>query len=91
MLSITPIPHPGPGLPVHLLTACAHGVPLARPDRRRRVSLSEFKGKLYVGVREFYRKDGQLLHGKKGLNLSAEQWATLKEQADSLTQALASK
>jgi len=33
---------------------------------KRRVSVRDFRGKLYVDIREFYEKDGEYLPGKKG-------------------------
>lgn len=39
--------------------------------RRRKVSLSDFKGKTYVAVREFYIKDNQELPGQVGLRWCA--------------------
>lgn len=44
------------------------------PTPRRRVSLSEFKGAVYVGVREFYEKDGQLLPGEAFGGWREEEW-----------------
>lgn len=32
---------------------------------KKRVTVSEFKGKMLVSVREFYEKEGQMLPGKK--------------------------
>jgi Transcriptional Coactivator p15 (PC4) len=32
---------------------------------RRRMTVSEFKGKTMVSIREYYEKDGQVLPGKK--------------------------
>ena len=36
----------------------------------RFVSVSEFRGKKYVNIREFYEKNGQLLPGKKGMKIT---------------------
>ncbi|KAG2450551.1 hypothetical protein HYH02_005052 [Chlamydomonas schloesseri] len=55
---------------------------------KRRVALSEFKGAVYVGVREFYEKDGQLLPGAKGLSMTAAQWAALVAGAPGFNAAL---
>ncbi|KAG2440901.1 hypothetical protein HXX76_003754 [Chlamydomonas incerta] len=55
---------------------------------KRRVSLSEFKGTVYVGVREFYEKDGQLMPGAKGLSMNAAQWAALVAGAPGFNAAL---
>ena len=44
----------------------------------RRAEVSVFKGKQYVGIREYYEKDGQQLPGKKGISLPADQFATLR-------------
>lgn len=35
-------------------------------ERNRRVSVREFKNKLFIDIREFYEKDGKYLPGKKG-------------------------
>lgn len=45
----------------------------------RFVNLSEFKGKWYVNIREYYNADGELRPGKKGIMLTMEQWQKLKE------------
>ncbi|CAK1367582.1 putative RNA polymerase II transcriptional coactivator [Cercospora beticola] len=41
---------------------------------KRRVQLTEFKGTLMVGIREFYEKDGEMLPGKKGISMTLEQF-----------------
>ncbi|EFJ43890.1 hypothetical protein VOLCADRAFT_121383 [Volvox carteri f. nagariensis] len=55
----------------------------------RRVSLSEFKGVTYVGVREYYDKGGgDLAPSAKGLNLNQAQWAACVAGAPAITAAL---
>jgi hypothetical protein len=44
----------------------------------RRADVSVFKGKQYVGIREYYEKDGKQLPGKKGISLPADQFDTLR-------------
>ncbi|KAF5269606.1 hypothetical protein FQR65_LT05945 [Abscondita terminalis] len=46
--------------------------------RNRFVKLSEFKGKWYVNIREYYDAGGELRPGKKGIMLTMEQWHTFK-------------
>ncbi|VVC45189.1 Hypothetical protein CINCED_3A024342 [Cinara cedri] len=36
-------------------------------DKNRFVKVREFKGKLFVDIREFYEKNGELCPGKKGM------------------------
>lgn len=46
-------------------------------SKARRVTISEFKGKKMVSIREYYEKDGDWLPGKKGISLTLEQYAGL--------------
>jgi len=46
--------------------------------------VSEFKGTLYVHVREVYVKDGKELPGGKGLTMSGDQWHALAGMLDAL-------
>lgn len=39
-------------------------------DKNRFVKVREFRGKLFVDIREFYEKNGELLPGKKGKIIS---------------------
>ncbi|KAF8540682.1 transcriptional Coactivator p15-domain-containing protein [Trichophaea hybrida] len=45
--------------------------------RLRRVTVSKFKGKTFINIREHYEKDGKVLPGKKGISLNAEQFDAL--------------
>ncbi|KIW76517.1 hypothetical protein Z517_11263 [Fonsecaea pedrosoi CBS 271.37] len=44
-------------------------------SKARRVTLSEFKGKKLVNIREYYEKDKEWLPGKKGISMSIEQYS----------------
>lgn len=52
--------------------------------KNRFIKLSEFKGKWYINIREYYNADGELRPGKKGIMLSLEQWQKLKGFVDDL-------
>ncbi|KAL4451272.1 hypothetical protein ABPG77_009344 [Micractinium sp. CCAP 211/92] len=54
----------------------------------RRADISHFKGQTFVGIREYYEKDGQQLPGKKGISLSPDQFALLRQHAGELDAAL---
>ncbi|KAL0050327.1 hypothetical protein WJX82_009110 [Trebouxia sp. C0006] len=44
---------------------------------KRKASISVFKGKPMVNIREFYEKDGEQKPGKMGISLPPEQWHKL--------------
>lgn len=48
-------------------------------DRNRRVSLSTFKGKQYLNIREYYQDkgSGQWRPGKSGITLTKTEWKQL--------------
>ncbi|CAF0848494.1 unnamed protein product [Didymodactylos carnosus] len=50
--------------------------------RMRYISVSEFKNKPYVNIREYYDDKGVEKPGKKGISLSLEQWQKLKTFVD---------
>nr|ACG45190.1 RNA polymerase II transcriptional coactivator KELP [Zea mays] len=47
---------------------------LCRLSSKRRVTLSEFKGRSLVSIREFYVKDGKEMPSAKGISMTMEQW-----------------
>lgn len=47
-------------------------------DKDRVLTISEFKGKTYVNIRDYYEKGGKLLPGK-GISLTVDQWRVLGE------------
>lgn len=57
-------------------------------EKLRRVSISEFRGRRSVDIREFYEKNGEILPGKKGIALTPTQWEKLLEIAKEVTTAL---
>ena len=46
--------------------------------------MGKFKGRVFVNIREYYEKDGQLLPGAKGAALSAEAAAILVANAEKI-------
>ncbi|XP_073243364.1 uncharacterized protein [Porites lutea] len=58
---------------------------------KRRVSVRDFRGKLYVDIREFYEKDGEYLPGKKGISLNVEQWEKLKDLINDIDEAISER
>ncbi|KAJ5621191.1 ssDNA-binding transcriptional regulator [Penicillium herquei] len=57
-------------------------------SKMRRVTVSEFRGKTMVNLREYYEKDGQELPGKKGISLPIDQFAALIKILPELEQAV---
>lgn len=56
--------------------------------RMRYVTVSEFRGKVMVGIREYYEKDGEFRPGKKGISLPLDQWNRLKDQIADIDKAV---
>ena len=48
-------------------------------SKTRRVTISEFKGRRMISVREYYEKDGKTLPGKKGISMTVEQYSAFVE------------
>uniref|UniRef100_A0A182JI93 Transcriptional coactivator p15 (PC4) C-terminal domain-containing protein n=1 Tax=Anopheles atroparvus TaxID=41427 RepID=A0A182JI93_ANOAO len=53
---------------------------------KRKVTVSEFKGRVYVNIREYYEKDGKTLPSKKGISLTVPEWKKLLEHADGINE-----
>ncbi|KAJ5660272.1 hypothetical protein N7507_006723 [Penicillium longicatenatum] len=57
-------------------------------SKMRRVTVSSFRGKPMVSVREYYEKDGQELPGKKGISMPIAQFAALVKILPNIEEAL---
>uniref|UniRef100_A0A336MRV2 CSON004816 protein n=1 Tax=Culicoides sonorensis TaxID=179676 RepID=A0A336MRV2_CULSO len=57
--------------------------------RNRQVRLSEFKGRRYLDIREFYmdKSSSQMKPGKKGITLMLDEFNKLVENADAIRKA----
>ncbi|KAH8827999.1 activated RNA polymerase II transcriptional coactivator p15-like protein [Flagelloscypha sp. PMI_526] len=60
--------------------------------KMKRLSVTSFKGKLYVNIREFYtdKGSGEVKPGKKGIMLTTEQWDILKVGINDIDELIAS-
>ncbi|CEF65674.1 Activated RNA polymerase II transcriptional coactivator p15 [Strongyloides ratti] len=54
------------------------GVKMYSLGNERYIHKSGFKGKEYINIREYYKADGELKPGKKGISLTIEQFENLK-------------
>ncbi|MCD7450900.1 hypothetical protein HAX54_008960 [Datura stramonium] len=61
---------------------------ICRLSHKRRVTITDFKGKTLVSIREFYSKQGKELPSAKGISLTAEQWATFKKNIPAVENAI---
>ncbi|KAJ5486357.1 ssDNA-binding transcriptional regulator [Penicillium desertorum] len=57
-------------------------------SKMRRVTISSFRGKTQVNVREYYEKDGQELPGKKGISMPVDQFAAIVSLLPEIEKAL---
>ena len=58
-------------------------------SNNRFISVSSFRGRLKVDIREYYVNDkGERLPGKKGISLSLDEWKKLKDYVDDVDGAL---
>ncbi|KAK7509914.1 putative RNA polymerase II transcriptional coactivator, partial [Phyllosticta citriasiana] len=68
-----------------------NGDPYWELSNTRRVTVSEFKGKSMVNIREYYEKDGKALPGKKGISLTVDQYRSLLESLPAVESVLVGK
>ncbi|KAH6804406.1 transcriptional coactivator p15 family protein [Perilla frutescens var. frutescens] len=64
------------------------GLIICRLSNKRRVTLSEFRGKTLVSIREYYNRDGKELPSAKGISLTAEQWGSFKKSVPAIEKAI---
>ncbi|KAK3211437.1 hypothetical protein Dsin_016143 [Dipteronia sinensis] len=57
-------------------------------SKNRRVWVKNWKGKIWIEIRELYVKDGKQFPSKKGISLSVEQWNVLRDHVDDIDKAL---
>jgi len=55
-------------------------------SRGIRIEKSEFKGKIYVGIRQWYDDNGEMKPGNKGINLTIEEWQEIVSKLDEIQQ-----
>lgn len=48
--------------------------------RRRNLAVGTYNRAVLIHIREYFEADGELKPGKKGIALSSNQWAALKEK-----------
>ncbi|KAH8107867.1 transcriptional Coactivator p15-domain-containing protein [Cristinia sonorae] len=51
---------------------------------KKRATLSEFKGTVFLDIREFYGQEGDEKPGKKGISITQEQWNILKSNSGTI-------
>jgi len=54
--------------------------------KKKRATVREFKGTVFLDIREYYGADDQEKPGKKGISLTLEQWKALSESASEIDQ-----
>ena len=48
--------------------------------RNIKIAPSEFKGKIYIGIRQWYEDNGVMKPGKQGINLTMDEWNEFLEK-----------
>ena len=57
-------------------------------DNKKRLTISKFKGRLFVNIREYYDDNGTMKPGKKGITLSKECWKRICENISDINEAI---
>ncbi|CAI5463611.1 unnamed protein product [Closterium sp. Yama58-4] len=55
---------------------------------KRKLTVSEFKGRLLVSIREYYDKGGKEMPSSKGISLPPDQWDKLVRHIDTVQEAI---
>ncbi|CAI5526767.1 unnamed protein product [Closterium sp. Naga37s-1] len=55
---------------------------------KRKLTVSEFKGRLLVSIREYYEKGGKDMPSSKGISLPPDQWDKLVRHIDTVQEAI---
>ncbi|KAI3713515.1 hypothetical protein L1987_72093 [Smallanthus sonchifolius] len=61
---------------------------ICRLSDKRRVTLTEFRGKNLVSIREYYKRDGKELPSSKGISLTPEQWSNFSKNVPAIEKAI---
>ncbi|GKU87926.1 hypothetical protein SLEP1_g2253 [Rubroshorea leprosula] len=61
---------------------------ICKLSNKRNVMLHEFRGKTYVSIRDFYRKDGKQLPSATGVSLASEDWSAFKKSIPAIEEAI---
>ncbi|KAK1438528.1 hypothetical protein QVD17_04337 [Tagetes erecta] len=61
---------------------------ICRLSDKRRVTLTEFRGRKLVSIREYYKKDGKELPSSKGISLTSEQWSNFSKNVPAIEKAI---
>lgn len=59
-------------------------------EGKKLVKVREFKGRVFIDIREFYEKNGELLPGKKGISLTPDMWRKLLSLGDEINETVSS-
>lgn len=61
---------------------------ICKLNKRRNVTIQEFRGSKLVSIREYYEKDGKQLPTAKGISLTIDQWTTFKKAIPAIEEAI---